>query len=374
MARIEELIEKYRAHEEALKELQDVKIENRKIEDKITDLFVKMTLLKDQIREKRQQEASKLWGEMEQGRFTYGLTEEQKTNPNPYYGPDFIDATYSTAYISVMGLKLPVAKLERGRIVSVEELMVLDEFNPKFYTKGLFEKFELDPEGTKKAVCESVRVRAMKDSASCPVELRAVEKDLAENKAKLAKLEKLLDEEVPDNAIMRKIFKKKFEAIENAPKDIEETKKRIEELEIQKGNLEYRLSVAEKLTNPEAIMEYVESELAFLRAFVERDWSKEVGKTSTELADEVLKNDAERSELKKQQKPIHELDSKVSKLKRAFEKDFESISELFNNKEFVDELKTVDVSKLSEEEKKIVEVIKSQYEQYLAKTIAKYEE
>ena len=53
-----------------------------------------MTFLKEQIKEKRQQQAAKLWGEMEQGRFSYGLEEGQKSNPNPYYGPDFIDVTY----------------------------------------------------------------------------------------------------------------------------------------------------------------------------------------------------------------------------------------------------------------------------------------
>ena len=57
-----------------------------------------------------------------------------------------------------------------------------------------------------------------------------------------------------------------------------------------------------------------------------------------------------------------------------FEKDFAAMESLFTDKEFVEELKAFDVSKLSEEEKKIVEVVRSQYEQYLAKAIAKYEE
>ncbi len=374
MPRINELIENYRAYEVALREANAVKVQNAEIKQKETDLFVKMTFLKEQIKEKRQQQAAKLWGEMEQGRFSYGLEEGQKSNPNPYYGPDFIDVTYSTAYMSVMGLKLPVGKTESGRILSVEELMVLDEFDPKFYTKGLLEKFKIDPEGTKKAVCESVRVRMMKDREACPVEIAAIDKELVENRAKLAKLERLLDEEVPDNAIMRKIFKKKFEAIERAPEDVKKTKARIEELENTKGNLEYRLSLAEKLTTPEAIAEYVESEFKFLQEFVARDWSKEVGMTSTELVAEVAENDAQRAELRKQQTSTYEIDSKVSKLKDVFEKDFAAMESLFTDKEFVEELKAFDVSKLSEEEKKIVEVVRSQYEQYLAKAIAKYEE
>ena len=60
-------------------------------------------------------------------------------------------------------------------------------------------------------------------------------------------------------------------------------------------------------------------------------------------------------------------------LKKAFDKGLESLTKLFENKAFIEELKSIDVTKLSEEEREIVEMIRGQYEQYLARVVSKYE-
>lgn len=374
MARIEELIEKHRAYGRALHELEEIKVKNAEIKRKDNELFVDASFVHDEIRAKRKEQAKKLWGEMDQGRFSYGTAIETQTNPNPYYGPDEIDVRVTRAYMSVMGLKLPVASAERSRIITVEEYLADGDFHPEYYVRGLLQKFEIDPEGTKRAVCESVRVRMMKDRAGCPVEIQEIDKQLTEMGARLASLEKLTKEELPDNAIMRKIFKKKFDAKEKAPQEMEKLRTEMENLQAKKLNLEYRAAVAEKLTTPQAIAEYVDEELKFLQEFVARNWSKEVGETSVELQ---RKSDAiatERSELKKGEKSTWEAESKVKALKNAFEKDFNSLQELFGDKEFIEELRSFETSELSEEERKIVEIVRSEYDKYLAKTISKYEE
>ena len=56
-----------------------------------------------------------------------------------------------------------------------------------------------------------------------------------------------------------------------------------------------------------------------------------------------------------------EAKSKVDKLKKALEADFDSIQKLFENKEFIEELRSFDTTGLSEDEKKMVEVILSDY-------------
>ena len=68
--------------------------------------------------------------------------------------------------------------------------------------------------------------------------------------------------------LLRKIFKKKFEAIANAPKQLAIVEDQIAELVAKKENLEYRFKVASSLNNPEAIEQYVESEYEFFKAFV----------------------------------------------------------------------------------------------------------
>ena len=113
--------------------------------------------------------------------------------------------------------------------------------------------------------------------------------------------------------------------------------------------------------------------IKFLMAFAARDWAKEVGATSLDLVAEANGIELQREELNKDIKPTKEQEAKVDSLKRSFDRDFESIESYFGNKEFVDELKSIDVTQLSEEERKIVEVIRDQYDKYLAKAISQYE-
>jgi hypothetical protein len=273
-----------------------------------------------------------------------------------------------------MGLKLPVGGVESYSVVPVEDLLATGNFHPQYASEGLLKKFELDPVGTKAAVCESVRVRMMKDRAACPVEIRETEKELNELGKKLASLEKLVEEEIPDNAIMRRIFKKKFEAKEKAPAEILKVRAAMEDLLARKTNLEYRGELAEKLTTPEAIAEYVDAELEFLKAFIARDWAKEVDESSAELFEESKAISEERANNRNKTENSWEAKSKVDKLKKVLEADFDSIQKLFENKEFIEELRAFDTTGLSEDEKKMVEVIRDQYNQHLAKAVARYED
>lgn len=374
MAKIAELIEKHREYEIALREYEAIEARNKQIQLKDKEFSAKQSAVEDEIRRVRKDKASKIWGEMDQSRFTYGIVDDTKENNNPYYGPDYYDIKVSKAYISVMGLKLPVGGVESYSVVPVEDLLATGHFHPQYASEGLLKKFELDPVGTKAAVCESVRVRMMKDRAACPVEIRETEKELNELGKKLASLEKLVEEEIPDNAIMRRIFKKKFEAKEKAPAEILKVRAAMEDLLARKTNLEYRGELAEKLTTPEAIAEYVDAELEFLKAFIARDWAKEVDESSAELFEESKAISEERANNRNKTENSWEAKSKVDKLKKVLEADFDSMQKLFENKEFIEELRSFDTTGLSEDEKKMVEVIRDQYNQHLAKAVARYED
>ena len=373
---IASLLKKHEEYEEARAVLDALKRENRDIKTADNELFVKKSFVNDEIREKRRAAAKKIVAEIGPGRFSYDLDSYEVDAGHPWL--DITNTIHrSNAFIHIMGLKFPVGSRAtgtlKGKIVPVEDLMVEGIFESKAYMEGLVKKFKVDPEGTRSAVCESVRVRMMKERTSIPVELESVNKKLAEAKERLKTLEKLVAEEVPDNAIMRMLFKKKFAEREKAPKEIEELKKQIGELETNKENLEYRLKVAESLSTKEQIEKYVDEEIEFLMAFAARDWAKEVGETSLDLVAEANGIELQREELNKGIKSTRDQEAKVDSLKRAFESDFASIESYFGNKEFVDELKSIDVTKLSEEERKIVEVIREQYDKYLARAISQYE-
>lgn len=374
MSRITELLERYNEYKLAEAEVERRRANNEQVKAKDEELAAKEKAIKNEIEKLRMTEAKKIWAGMEQDRFSYGLEEGQKSNPNPYYGPDFIDVTYSTAYMSVMGLKLPVGKTESNRILSVEELMVLDEFNPKFYTKGLLEKFKVDPEGTKKAVAETLRVRFMKDEAEMPVEIKRLDAEIETCNEKIEKLERLVAEELPDNVVMRKIFKKKFELKEKAPKEIEGLKMQLARLVAQKENCEYRLKLATTYKTPDQIMEFIEKEYVYLVALCDRDYKKEVSATSQKQVKEVEEVAEQRKENRTHEENVYEVSSKMKDFEKAFNADFVSLEELYGNKEFVEELKSMDISKLSEEEKKIITALRDSYEQYLMKAVQKYEE
>lgn len=373
MARIAELIEKHREYEVALREYEAIEAKNATIAAKDKELAAKEAFVRDEINRKRRAQAAKIWGEMDQRRFTYGIVDSTKANNNPYFGPDYYDIKVSKAYLSVMGLKLPSSGIESYTVVPVEDLLVGGDFHPQYAAEGLLKKFEIDPVGTKAAVCESVRVRMMKDRAACPVEIREADKELTELGKKLASLEKLAQEEIPDNAITRKIFKKKFEAKEKAPAEILRVRAAMEDIQARKLNLEYRAELAEKLTTPEAIEAYIDEELEFLKAIISRDWEKEVGATSVELVEQSKTISEERRENRNKSESSWDAKDKAEKIKKAFDADFNSLEKLFNDKEFIEELRNFDVTGLSEEEKKMVEAIREQYSQHLAKIVARYE-
>lgn len=376
MARFDELFEKYRVYSEALEEYEAARKVNEGVESEVTTLKGKLSGVESEIHRLREIEAKKVWDTMEKGRFSYEVTETSEEIDRGTLGDFTRYYNLSTMSLSVMGLKIPISREDinhNKEPLSGEQVLAMGCLNPRGVASGLIEKFEFDPVGTKKAVCETVRVKMMKDAAGLPVEIKAIDRELAEMRARLSKLEKLVEEEVPDNAIMRKIFKKKFEAIEKAPKEIETVKAQIAVLESKKENYEYRLSVAKQMDSPEVIEKYVEDEYKFLKAFIERDYETEVSQTSTELVAQAESIKAEIKTAGAGRVDTWDKNCKARKLKEAVDADYKALFELFDNKEFVEELRSYDVSKLSEEERKMVEVVREQYEQYLLKTVQKYE-
>lgn len=377
MAKINELLEEYRAYQTSLAEYEETRKVDQTVDGKIKDLRGKIDLIKAEISKLRGTEAKKVWETIDQSRFSYDIAQRSETIDRGSLGDLDRDYNASVMSIHVMGLKIPVSEVDIGYETTPlmgDAVLKLGAMNPKRASGALLSKFELDPVGTKKAVCETVRVKAMKDAASIPQEIKMTEKQLRELISRRESIKKLLDEEVPDNAIMRKIFKKKFEAIANAPKDLALVDSQIAELTARKENLEYRLNVANSLNSPEAIEQYVESEYEYFKAFVERDWEKEVGSTSSELTEEIVSIEDEIKKAVNSRPNCYGKQINASRLKDVFEKDFSAIMESFGDKTFIEELRSIDLTKLPEEERRIVEVVKDKYEQHMAKAIQKYEE
>ena len=374
MSKITDLLAKYEELRKLEEEVKSRRANNEDVRKIDNELFVTMTTIKDEIKELRGVEAKKIWAGMDQERYTYEVITGEREVYHPYM--DRTETYHSSrAYISVMGLKLLAGSMDTdGRIASVEELLATNNFYPMGSAKGLLQKFEVDPEGTKKAVAETLRVRFMKDGASMPLEIKKLDEEITAVKDKIEKLEKLVDEDVPDNIIMRKIFKKKFEAKERAPKEIASLKRQLLDLVSKKENCEYRLKMAETYKTEEDILKFIEEEYKYLVAVCERDYEKEVSQTSQAKVEELEAVEEKRKENKAREVSVYEIDHKRGTLEKSFNADFVALEELYGDKEFVAELKSIDISKLSEDEQKIISTLRDSYEQYLLKAVQKYED
>lgn len=374
MSRITDLLAKYAELLRVEEELERRKEHNENVRQAETTFSAEAEKLKEEINALRRTEAKKIWEGMDQERFSYEVFTGERDVYHPY-----VDRTEtyheSRAYVSVMGLKLLAGSVEtNGRVASVDEILAANKFNPSATANGLLKKFEIDPEGTRKAVAETLRVRFMKDKEAMPIEIKKVSGEIEEIKEKIEKLEKLIQEEVPDNAIMRKIFKKKFEAKAKAPKELAALKDKLVTLETQKDNYEYRLEMAEKFKTEEDILRFVDEEYKYLVALCERDYEKEVSATSQAHVETLKDLEVRRKANKDSRENDYEIDAKRRSLETAFNKDFASLEELYGDKEFVEELKSIDFSTLSEDDRKVITALRESYEQHLMKTVQKYEE
>ena len=132
--------------------------------------------------------------------------------------------------------------------------------------------------------------------------------------------------------------------------------------------------MAETYKTEEDILKFIEEEYKYLVAVCERDYEKEVAQTSQAKTEELAAVEEKRKENKAREVSVYEIDHKRGTLEKAFNADFVALEELYGDKEFVAELKSIDVSKLSEDEQKIISTLRDSYEQYLLKAVQKYED
>ena len=369
MQRLLELIDKYHEYILAQKTEAEAKKQNETIRQADNKLFVEKSLVNDEIRAKKLEQARQIIKDLGEGRFFYEVETKLLERDGKSKAREI-----SIAYITIMGLRFPVgAEWTDGRVVTFDEILASGKIGQLETLKQILAKFELDPVGAKFAVCEAVRIAMMKDRASLRSEIEYIESEIRKYKSELEMLEKLADEKLADNALLKQIFKKKYKLKEQAESKIEELKQEIRECELEKKHYTSRLIVAEGLVDKAAIEDFVDEELEFLRAFVSTDWDKKVSETSMDLQARVSQIEEQRQELAEKKINILPLEGNRARLDREFGAALKNMESLFDDKGFVEILRTFDTSGLSEEDVKIIELLRSEYQKYLAKFFAQYE-